>query len=123
VLAESSTKPDIILIGTGSEVQFVIGAYEQLAKNGIAVRVVSMPSWELFEQQPKEYRETVFTPSIKKRLAVEAGVPMGWHKYVGDEGSVIGMTTFGASAPYEVLYKQYGFTVENVLKRAKEILG
>jgi transketolase len=123
VLAESSAKPDIILIGTGSEVQFVIGAYEQLAKNGIAVRVVSMPSWELFERQPKEYRESVFTSSIKKRLAVEAGVPMGWHKYVGDGGSVVGITTFGASAPYEVLYKEYGITVENVLKKAKEILG
>jgi transketolase len=122
VLAESSTKPDIILIGTGSEVQFVIGAYEQLAKNGIAARVVSMPSWELFERQPKDYRETVFTPSIKKRLAVEAGVPMGWHKYVGDGGAIIGITKFGASAPYEVLYKEYGFTVENVVKKAEELL-
>ncbi len=123
ILAESSTKPDIILIGTGSEVQFVVGAYEQLAKNGIAARVVSMPSWELFERQTKEYRESVFTPSIKKRLAVEAGVPMGWHKYVGDAGAIVGITKFGASAPYEVLYKEYGFTVENVLKKAKEILG
>lgn len=122
VLAESSTKPDIILIGTGSEVQFVVGAYEELAKNGIAARVVSMPSWELFERQAKEYREAVFTPSIKKRLAVEAGVPMGWHKYVGDGGCVVGITTFGASAPYEVLYKEYGFTVENVVKKAEELL-
>ncbi len=121
-LAESSTKPDIILIGTGSEVQFVIGAYEQLSEKGFAVRVVSMPSWELFERQTKEYRESVFTPSIKKRIAVEAGVPMGWNKYVGDEGAVIGISKFGASAPYELLYKEYGFTVESVVKKAEELL-
>ena len=122
-LAESSTKPDIILIGSGSEVQFVIGAYEQLSEKGFAVRVVSMPSWELFERQTKEYRESVITPSIKKRLAVEAGVPMGWTKYVGDEGMVLGITKFGASAPFEVLFKEYGFTVENVVKKAEEMLG
>jgi len=122
-LAESSTKPDIILIGSGSEVQFVIGAYEQLSEKGFAVRVVSMPSWELFERQTKEYRESVITPSIKKRLAVEAGVPMGWSKYVGDEGMVLGITKFGASAPFEVLFKEYGFTVENVVKKAEEMLG
>ena len=122
-LAESSTNPDIILIGSGSEVQFVIGAYEQLSEKGFAVRVVSMPSWELFERQTKEYRESVITPSIKKRLAVEAGVPMGWSKYVGDEGMVLGITKFGASAPFEVLFKEYGFTVENVVKKAEEMLG
>ena len=122
-LAESSAKPDIILIGSGSEVQFVIGAYEQLSEKGFAVRVVSMPSWELFERQTKEYRESVFSPSIKKRIAVEAGVPMGWNKYVGDEGSVMGITKFGASAPFEILYKEYGFTVENVVKKAEEMLG
>jgi transketolase len=122
-LAESSTKPDIILIGSGSEVQFVIGAYEQLSEKGFAVRVVSMPSWELFERQTKEYRESVFTPSIKKRIAVEAGVPMGWSKYAGDEGMVLGITKFGASAPFEVLFKEYGFTVENVVKKAEEMLG
>jgi transketolase len=111
------------LIGSGSEVQFVIGAYEQLSEKGFAVRVVSMPSWELFERQTKEYRESVITPSIKKRLAVEAGVPMGWSKYVGDEGMVLGITKFGASAPFEVLFKEYGFTVENVVKKAEEMLG
>jgi len=123
VLAESSKEPAVILIGTGSEVQFVIGAYEQLAKEGIAARVVSMPSWELFERQSQEFRNSVLTPSIKNRLAVEAGSPMGWQKYVGDGGSIIGISKFGASAPYEAVYREYGFTVENVLKKAKELLA
>jgi transketolase len=82
-----------------------------------------MPSWELFEKQSKEYRDSVITPSVKKRLVVEASVAMGWHKYVGDEGVIIGMTGFGASAPYELLYKEYGFTVENVLQKAKELFN
>lgn len=123
VLAENSPKPQIILIGTGSEVQHVIGAYEQLIKEGVAARVVSMPSWELFERQPEEYRESVFPPSVKKRLSIEAGVPLGWHKYVGTEGAIIGMTGFGASAPVELLMKEFGFTVENVVKKAKELLA
>jgi len=123
ILAENSPKPAIILIGTGSEVQFVIGAYEQLVKENVNARVVSMPSWELFERQPKEYRDSVLTPSIRKRIVIEAALPMGWHKYAGDEGIIIGMPSFGASAPYELLYKEYGFTVENVLKKAKELLA
>lgn len=120
-LAESSKNPQIILIGTGSEVQFVIGAYEQLVKENIPARVVSMPSWELFDRQPKQYRDSVLTPSVKKRLAVEAGSPMGWEKYVGDGGSILGISRFGASAPWEVIYREFGFTVENVLKKAKEM--
>jgi transketolase len=122
-LAENSTSPKIILIASGSEVQYVMGAYEQLVKDQVPARVVSMPSWELFEKQSKEYRDSVITPSVKKRLAVEASVTMGWHKYVGDEGLILGMTGFGASAPYELLYKEYGFTVENVLAQARELLG
>lgn len=122
-LAENSKSPTIILIASGSEVQYALGAYEQLVKEKIPARVVSMPSWELFERQSKEYRDSVLTPSVKKRLVVEAGSPMGWHKYAGDEGVIIGITTFGASAPYELLYREFGFTVENVLKKAKEILG
>jgi transketolase len=121
VLAESSKSPAMILIGTGSEVQHVIAAYEQLAKEGTAVRVVSMPSWELFEAQPKEYKDSVFPPSVKKRLAVEAGSPMGWHKYVGDQGEILGITKFGASAPLAAIMKEYGFTVENVVREAKEL--
>ena len=123
VLADNSKSPAMILIGTGSEVQHVIAAYEQLAKEGAAVRVVSMPSWELFQAQPKEYRDSVLPPSVKKRLAVEAGSPMGWHKYVGDQGEILGITKFGASAPLGTLMKEYGFTVENVLRKAKELLS
>ena len=123
ILAESSKTPQIILIGTGSEVQLVLGAYEQLVKENISARVVSMPSWELFERQSKEYRQAVLSPTIKKRLAVEAGSPMGWDKYVGDEGRIIGISRFGASAPYEVIYKEFGITVENVVKTARELLG
>ena len=123
ILGENSKTPQIILIGTGSEVQYVLGAYEQLVKENIPARLVSMPSWELFERQSREYRESVLTPSIKKRLVVEAGSPMGWHKYAGDSGVIIGLNTFGASAPYELLYKEYGFTVENVLGKARALLS
>lgn len=123
ILAENSSQPEIILIGTGSEVQHVVGAYEQLVKENVKARVVSMPSWELFERQSREYRENVFPPSVKKRLAVEAAVLMGWEKYVGDSGVIMGITKFGASAPFEVLMKEYVLTVENVLKKAKEVLG
>ena len=123
VLAQTSEHPELILIGTGSEVQLVIAAYEQLAADGARVRVVSMPSWELFEQQSKEFRQSVLPTSVRKRLVVEAASPMGWEKYAGDGGDIIGMTTFGASAPYEILMKHFGFTVENVLQRARKLLG
>ena len=123
ILAQNSNKPNIILVGSGSEVQFVIGAYEKLASENVPARVVSMPSWELFEEQPKEYRDSVFTPSVKKRLVVEAGSSMGWEKYAGDGGSIIGINRFGASAPWEIIYKEFGFTVENVLARARTLLG
>ena len=86
VLIENSPAPELILIGTGSEVQLALGAYEQLVKEGIKARVVSMPSWELFERQSKEYRDSVLPPSVKNRIAVEAGVSMGWEKYIGDAG-------------------------------------
>ena len=122
-LAENSPSPKIILIASGSEVQYVMGAYEQLVNDKVPARVVSMPSWELFERQSKEYRDSVIAPSVKKRLVIEASVAMGWHKYAGDEGVIIGMTGFGASAPYELLYKEYGFTVENVLAKARVLLG
>jgi len=119
ILAENSSTPEIILIGTGSELQFVLGAYEQLVEDGVLARIVSMPSWELFERQPKEYRESVFPPSVTKRLAVEAGVELGWHKYASNNVTI---NTFGQSAPYEALYKHYGFTTENVLAKAKAML-
>ncbi len=122
VLADSSPAPELILIGTGSELQYALGAYEALKAEGVAVRLVSMPSWELFERQSKAYRDSVFPADVKKRIAVEAGVPMGWSSYVGDAGEMIGMTTFGLSAPYETLYEHFGFTVKNVLERAKAML-
>jgi transketolase len=122
ILVENSSSPDILLIGTGSEVQLALGAYEQLIKEGIKVRVISMPSWELFERQSNDYRDSVLPPSVKKRIAVEAAVSMGWEKYVGDGGRIIGLNKFGTSAPVNEIFKYYGFTIENVLKTVKEIL-
>ncbi len=122
VLAGNSPTPDLLLIGTGSEVQLALGAYEQLVKEGVKARVISMPSWELFERQSKEYRDSVLPPGVKKRIAVEAGVTMGWEKYVGDGGRIIAMTSYGASAPVDTIFKHFGFTVENIVKTAKEIL-
>jgi transketolase len=120
ILAENSTSPEIILIGTGSETQFAIGAYEKLIGEGVKARVVSMPSWELFERQPEAYRNSVFPPSVTKRLVVEAGVEFGWHKYASQSVTI---NTFGKSAPYEPVYRYFGFTVENVFAKAKELLG
>ena len=122
VLIENSSSPDLILIGTGSEVQLALGAYEQLIKEGVKARVVSMPSWELFERQSKEYRNSVLPPTVKKRIAVEALITMGWEKYVGDSGRIIGMKSYGASGPVDAIFKHFGFTIENVVKTAKEIL-
>ena len=100
-----------------------MGAYEALKKEGVRARLVSMPSWELFERQTKQYRDSVLPPSVKKRIAVEAATPMGWHKYVGDEGEMIGMDSFGLSAPYQKLYEHFGFTTANVLDRAHAMLA
>ncbi|MFA6440225.1 MAG: transketolase C-terminal domain-containing protein, partial [Bacteriovoracaceae bacterium] len=119
ILAGNSATPEIVLIGTGSELQFALGAYEQLAAEGVKARIVSMPSWELFERQPAEYRASVFPANVTNRLAVEAGVEQGWHKYASD---TITINSFGQSAPYEALYKQYGFTTENVVAKAKSML-
>ncbi|WP_254245145.1 transketolase-like TK C-terminal-containing protein [Hymenobacter sp. BRD67] len=94
-----------------------------LEQDGTATRVVSMPSWELFEHQDKAYREKVLPPTVRKRVAIEAGTPIGWHKYATDEGAVIAMNRFGASAPAEELFEKFGFTVENVVKRAKGVLA
>lgn len=122
ILSDSEGEPDIILMGTGSEVSLLIGAQEKLKAESVNVRVVSMPSWELFEKQDDSYKEKVFPKAIRKRLAVEAASPLGWHKYVTDEGDIIGMTTFGESAPAEDLFKEFGFTVDNVVARAKALL-
>ena len=120
---EKGTAPDMILIATGSEVQLIADAQEKLASDKIDVRVVSMPSWELFLEQPQSYRDEVLPPEVKARLAVEAGSPQGWSDWVGDGGDVIGITKFGASAPYKENFKHYGFTVENVVARAKMLIG
>ncbi len=116
-------KPDLILIGTGSEVGLAIGAQKKLAEEGISARVVSLPSWELFEAQPQEYRDAVFPPAVTARLAVEAGVTQGWRQYVGDCGAVLGIDHFGASAPYQVLFEKFGFTVDNVVAQARALAG
>ncbi len=123
ILSESETNPQIILIATGSEVQLVIAAQQQLKEQNIGARVVSMPSWELFEKQNAAYKEKIFPQALKKRLAVEAGSPLGWHKYVTDEGDIIGINRFGESAPGEEVMQEYGFTIENVVKRAKALLS
>jgi len=122
VLVDSSGVPSLILIATGSEVNVALGARDILAEKGIAVRVVSMPSWELFDAQPVEYQESVLPPQVTARLAVEAGISMGWHKYVGPQGDIMSLDHFGASAPYKVLMQEWGFTPEVVAERALKLL-
>jgi transketolase len=123
VLADApNAKPDLILIATGSEVGLIVTAARELLARNVRARVVSMPSWELFDAQPVEYRDAVLSPSISARLAVEAGAPQGWHRYVGDRGDVLGVERFGASAPGDAMLREYGFTVENVCRRALALL-
>jgi len=119
---EKGALPDLILIASGSEVQLIMAAREELARQGLDARVVSMPSWELFREQPQEYRDQVLAPQVKARLAVEAAVPMGWHEWVGDGGDIIGITRFGASAPAKENFKRFGFTVDHVVARARALL-
>jgi transketolase len=119
VLADAiGGKPDIVLIGTGSELSLVVAAAQKLLERKINARLVSMPSWELFDAQPQDYRESVLPPSIRPRLAVEAALPLGWHRYLGDRGDVIAMERFGASAPGNVVMEKFGFTVDHVVERA-----
>jgi transketolase len=115
-------RPDVILIATGSEVALALSAAEQLRAKGVAARVVSMPSWELFEAQPESYRRSVLPPEAAARVAVEAGVTLGWHKYVGSFGAVVGLDRFGASGPYKTVFEKLGFTAENVAARAVEVV-
>ncbi len=124
ILADSKGKPELILIGTGSEVQLCLGAYERLTKEGIKVRVVSMPCWELFDQQSAQYQEKVLPDSVRARVSVEAGSTVGWHKYVGlhDKGTSIGVDTFGESAPVRDIWPEFGFTVNNVAAKARKTL-
>ena len=115
--------PDVILIGTGSEVALCIEAHETLEREGILARVVSMPSWDLFEQQDQEYRDDVLPPDVRARVSVEAGSVIGWDRYVGPVGARIGMCTFGASAPIDDLMQKFGFTREAVLAAARRQLA
>ena len=122
VLWESGD-PAVILIGTGSEVQLALGAAQVLAEDGVGVRVVSMPSWELFDRQPEEYRDSVLPPAITARVAVEAGATRGWEHYVGTAGEIVGVDRFGASAPGAVVLEKYGITVDHVVTAAKRVLA
>ena len=116
-------KPTLILLASGSEVALILAAADQLQAEGIAVRCVSMPSWELFDAQPQSYRDQVLPPNVSARLAVELGVSQGWDRYVGAKGDMLGVNRFGASAPAGVLLREYGFTVDNVVARAKALLA
>lgn len=124
VLCETAGRAaDIILMASGSEVQLAVEAKSELEKRSRAVRVVSMPSFELFEQQDSAYRDSVLPPANRRRMAIEAGVAQPWYQWVGIDGDVVGMTTFGASAPYQDVLKHFGFTVENVVERALKLLA
>lgn len=123
ILSDTEGDPQVILIGTGSEVYLLLDAQTKLKEENIHARVVSMPSWELFEAQDDAYKQKIFPKELKKRLAVEAGSPVGWRRYVTDEGDVLGIDKFGESAPGEEVMKEYGFTVENVVAKAKALLN
>jgi transketolase len=116
------SRPDLLLMASGSEVHIALAAAAALSDKGIAVRVVSMPCWELFDEQPEGYRRLALPPEVTARLAIEAGSPQGWHRYVGSRGIVIGLTHFGASAPYEVLYEKFGLTADHVVEESLNLL-
>ncbi|MFP6650546.1 MAG: transketolase C-terminal domain-containing protein [Pirellulaceae bacterium] len=123
VLADAERDPEVLLLGSGSEVGICLAAHDQLTSEGIASRVVSMPCWELFDEQDQQYRDQVLPPSVLARVGVEAGIRQGWDAYLGYEGRFVGMTGFGASAPAAVLYEHFGITAENVVSQARELLG
>jgi transketolase len=124
VLADApGGRPEVLLMATGSEISLAVAAHEQLVKEGIKSRVVSMPSWELFEHQPQEYKDSVLPPSVTARVSVEQASTLGWERYTGLTGKKIGMRTFGASAPLKELQKKFGFHPENVAAAAREQLG
>ena len=123
VLADSGEgEPEIILIATGSEVHLALGACAELSKRGVGARVVSMPSWELFEKQDQDYKDEVLPPQVKLRLAIEAASPLGWHRYTGPEGEVVAIERFGASAPYKTIFEKFGFTVESITRKAVSLI-
>lgn len=122
-LIDSESEPEIILMASGSEVELAVKTFYELKSEGISVRVISFPSWELFEAQSDKYKESVLPKSVKARISIEAGIKQGWEKYLGEFGEAISIEKFGASAPYEVLFREYGFTVENVLAAVKRVLN
>jgi transketolase len=122
ILEEAGAAPKLILIATGSEVHLALAARTELEVQGIPTRVVSMPCWEVFRAQPAAYREEVLPAAVRARVSIEAGVTFGWERWVGEAGASIGLDHFGASAPAEVLFKEFGFTVENVVATAKRLL-
>jgi transketolase len=121
--ADGDKEPDVIVIASGSEVHIAIEAANKLQEKGVSVRVVSMPSWELFDKQPEEYRNQVLPPTVKARLAIEAGVTQGWHRYLSSKGEVVGVDHFGASAPYKILYEKFGITADRVVQKGLQLLG
>lgn len=124
LLSDADGAPaDLLLLASGSEVHVTLAAAEALASEGIHAWVVSMPCWELFREQDQGYRDDVLPPAVEKRLAIEAGVTLGWREWVGDEGDVIGMEGFGASAPADELFVNFGFSVENIVARAHALVG
>ncbi len=123
VLADCKGQPDVILIGTGSEVSLAVDAYEDLSSDGVRARVVSLPSWYLFDLQPPDYRESVLPEAVQARVAVEQASTLGWDRYVGPRGRIVGMHTFGASAPLKEVQRKFGFTPERVVEAARELLG
>jgi transketolase len=123
VIVEAKSEPDVILIATGSEVHVAIAAAKILSDQNIAARVVSAPCLEWFEEQPDSYKESILPKSVKARVSVEAGVGAGWHKYVGDKGEIVSLEHFGASASAGTLFKEYGFTPENVAEAAKRTIA
>jgi transketolase len=122
VLADCEGEPEVILIGTGSEVRLAVDAYEDLSEEGTRARVVSLPSWQLFDQQDEEYRESVLPEAVQARVAVEQGSTLGWDRYVGPQGRIIGMHTFGASAPLKEVESKFGFTPDKVAEAAREVI-
>jgi transketolase len=128
ILAEAETRngeksqPQLIIIATGSEVGLAMQARERLTASGTPTRVVSMPCWEFFDEQSAKYKESVLPSNVTARLAIEAGVSLGWAKYVGLEGDTLTVDRFGASAPGDDVFKEFGFTVENVVKKAKKLI-
>ena len=122
VLNPDVTAPDVLLLATGSEVQYVVATAATLAARGVRARLVSMPCWELFEEQPAAYRDAVLPPSVTARIAVETGVALGWHRWVGSQGRVVGLDRYGASAPGPEVTTRLGFTTEHVVATALEAL-